>query len=57
MEAFREAQRKQGDLSFIIDKKSGKSIRMKRERNVWMIDTYVDLNEPANEDLDFARPE
>ena len=39
------------DLSFITHKKTGDSIRMKRERNVWIIDAFV------NDDADFARQE
>ena len=39
------------DLSFIINKKTGNSIRMRRDRNVWVIDAFVDDNE------DFSRQE
>ena len=39
------------DLSFITHKASGRSIKMRRERNVWTIDTFVD------EDQDFSRQE
>ena len=39
------------DLSFITHKASGRSIKMRRERNVWTIDTFVD------EDKDFSRQE
>ena len=39
------------DMSYIVNKSSGESIKMHRERNVWTIDTFV------NEDLDFIRPE
>ena len=39
------------DLSFIMHKASGRSIKMRRERNVWTIDTFVD------EDQDFSRQE
>ena len=39
------------DLSFITHKVTGESVRMRRERNVWTIDAFV------NEDSDFTRPE
>ena len=38
------------DLSFIICKKTGSSVKMKRERNVWIIDAFVDGS-------DFSRQE
>ena len=41
------------DISFITNKESGASIKMRRDRNVWVIDAYViDDPEPG-----FARPE
>lgn len=39
------------DLSFIIHKKTNDTINMKRERNIWTIDAFV------NEDSDFSRQE
>ena len=42
------------DISFIIDKKTGISTRMRRERNVWIIDAWVDEEDIG---MDFARPE
>ena len=39
------------DLSFIINKKTNQSIRMRRERNVWVIDAFID------DDSLFSRPE
>ena len=39
------------DLSFIICKKTGSSVKMKRERNVWIIDAFVDGSS------DFSRQE
>ena len=39
------------DLSFITHKASGRSIRMRRERNIWTIDAFV------NDDQDFSRQE
>ena len=41
------------DCSFIIDKRTGHSTKMRRERNVWVVDAYVD-EDPS---MDFARPE
>lgn len=41
------------DCSFIIDKSTGHSTKMRRERNVWVVDAYVD----EDLDLDFARQE
>ena len=41
------------DISFITNKETGQSIKMKRDRNAWIIDAYVIENtEPG-----FARPE
>ena len=41
------------DISFILNKKTGDSIKMRRDRNVWVIDAYVtDDTEPG-----FTRPE
>ena len=39
------------DMSYIVNKSTGASIKMHRERNVWTIDTFV------NEDMDFSRLE
>ena len=39
------------DLSFIINKRTNQSIRMRRERNVWVIDAFID------DDTLFSRPE
>ena len=41
------------DCSFIIDKRTGQSTKMRRENNVWMVDAYVD----EDISLDFARQE
>ena len=41
------------DCSFIIDKRTGHSTKMRRERNVWVVDAYVD-EDPS---MDFARQE
>jgi hypothetical protein len=42
------------DISFIIDKKTNHSTKMRRERNVWVIDAWIDEEEPG---MDFARQE
>ena len=42
------------DISFIIDKKTGISTRMRRERNIWVIDAWIDEEDTG---MDFARPE
>ena len=39
------------DLSFITCKATGESIKMRRDRNVWTIDAFLD------EDADFIRQE
>ena len=41
------------DISFITNKKTGVSIKMRRERNVWVIDAFISEDEEA----DFHRPE
>ena len=45
------------DISFIFHKATGKVIKMRRDRNVWVIDTYVESEETNSADLDFARRE
>ena len=42
------------DCSFILHKPTGRSTRMKRERNVWVVDALIEEEDPS---LDFARPE
>lgn len=44
------------DLSFVTHKASGESIRLKRERNVWVIDAFISEHGPSN-DPSFGRPE
>ena len=41
------------DISFITCKATGVSIKMRRERNVWVIDAYVDEDGGSS----FTRPE
>ena len=38
------------DVSFILDKRTGMQTKMRRERNVWVVDAFVD----ENDDPDFA---
>ena len=45
------------DLSYIVNKKTGQAIKMRRDRNVWVIDTYVNDESGANSSQDFARRE
>ena len=44
------------DTSFITNKETGTSIKMRRERNVWVIDAYVD-EDAADTDSLFSRQE
>ena len=44
------------DLSFITNKATNESIRMRRENNVWVIDAYVEADSD-NEDESFHRQE
>ena len=39
------------DVSFITHKKSGASVQMRRERNVWVIDAFVDDD---NDDMELS---
>ena len=45
------------DLSYIVNKTTGKVIKMRRDRNVWVIDTYVNDEGQKNDEPDFARQE
>ena len=45
------------DTSFITHKKSGKSMRMRRERNVWVIDAYLEDDEDRATSSLFSRQE
>ena len=44
------------DLSFITNRATNESIRMRRENNVWVIDAYVEADSD-NEEEDFHRQE
>ena len=43
------------DLSFITNKATNESIRMRRENNVWVIDAYVEAD--SDDEEDFRRQE
>ena len=45
------------DLSCIVHKATGKCIKMRRDRNVWVIDTFVEADETEDSGSVFARPE
>ena len=45
------------DLSFIINKNTGKVIKLRRHRNVWVNDTYVENEDRVNVSSDFVRRE
>ena len=45
------------DTSFITHKESGRSTRMRRERNVWVIDAYLEDDMGRNADSLFSRQE
>ena len=49
---FDQDERTGIDTSHILNKKTGKTIKMKRERNVWTIEAFV---EDEDEQADFAR--
>ena len=51
---FHKDMRTGADISFIIDKKTNLNTKMRRERNVWVIDAWIDEEEPG---MDFARRE
>ena len=36
------------DTSHILNKRTGKTIKMRRERNVWTIDAYIDEEDPVS---------
>ena len=51
---FDEDLKTGADISFIIDNKTGISTRMRHQRNVWVIDAWIDEEATG---MDFARPE
>ena len=51
---FDRDEKTKADVSFIIDKHTGVSTKMRRERNIWVVDAWVEEPEPTNEG--FVRP-
>ena len=50
----------QVDTSFIVHKQSGTSTKLRRERNVWVVDAWIEEEEeerPPDIDSPFARRE
>ena len=45
------------DISFIVNKKTGVSTKMRREKNVWVVDAWIEEEDPAHTDAGFARQE
>ena len=51
------------DVSYILNKTTNEYIRMRRDRNVWVLDAFIEEDfdetdeESMNDDLGFARPE
>ena len=47
------------DLSTIYDKRTGETVKMRRDGNVWVVDAYVDMDENELGPIDsvFNRPE
>ena len=43
------------DISFIVNKKTGASTKLRRERNVWVLDAWIEEEIPPDNSLDFAR--
>ena len=43
------------DISSILDKKTGQITKLRREKNVWTIDAYIDEDVNPNDDASFAR--
>lgn len=45
------------DISFITDKSTNVSTKMRRERNVWVVDAWVEEDAPDDLNVDFVRRE
>ena len=45
------------DISFIVNKKTGVSTKMRREKNVWVVDAWIEEEDPVHNDAGFARQE
>ena len=44
------------DFSFITNKKTGTCIKMRRDRQVWVVDAFVDEDVEKNAEPSFVRP-
>ena len=54
---FDKNEKTGADVSFIIDKTTGMSTKMRRERNVWVVDAWLEEGEPGDNSSGFGRPE
>ena len=45
------------DISFIVQKSMGVGTKMRRDRNVWVIDAWIEEEDNKNNDPSFGRPE
>lgn len=54
---FEKDEKTGADISFIVQKSTGMSTKMRRDRNVWVIDAWVEEEENKNNDPSFGRPE
>ena len=54
---FDQDERTGADISFIVDKTTGKATKMRRERKVWVVDAWIDEDDAGNSPASFARPE
>ena len=43
------------DTSCILNKKTGVSTKMRREKNVWVVDAWIEEEDPEHKGLGFAR--
>ena len=54
---FDRDDRTGADVSFILDKRTGTATKMRRERNVWVVDAWIDEDGAENPGSLFARQE
>ena len=47
------------DLSFLVHKATGRATKLRRERNVWVLDAWIEEEEelPPDNNSGFGRPE
>ena len=57
--AFDKDEETGDDLSIILNKRTGDTIKMRRDRNVWVVDAYIDDDHEEHPTIDsvFSRPE